>query len=157
ASGDPFYAEVAEDTLLYVMREMTDRDGGFYSAEDADSVPPETPGEATKEGAFYLWRTDEVERLLGDDAAVVTLRFGMVPDGNAPDDPHQEFVGKNLLYVARSIDDIAKETGKSNDRVVEILNHARVTLFDARRSRPRPHRDDKILTAWNGLMIGGFA
>ncbi|HMF96853.1 MAG TPA: thioredoxin domain-containing protein [Vicinamibacterales bacterium] len=157
ASGDPFYAEVAEDTLLYVIREMTDRDGGFYSAEDADSVPPETPDGARKEGAFYLWRTDEVEQLLGDEAAVVKLRFGMVPGGNAPDDPHQEFVGKNLLYVARSIDDIAKETGTSNDQVVEVLNQARVTLFEARRSRPRPHRDDKILTAWNGLMIGACA
>jgi uncharacterized protein YyaL (SSP411 family) len=156
-SGDPFYAEVAEDTLLYVMREMTDRDGGFYSAEDADSVPPETPDGSQQEGAFYLWRTDEVEALLGDQAGAVTLRFGMTPDGNAPEDPHQEFVGKNLLYVARSIDDIAKQTGASNDQVVETLNRARVTMFEARLARPRPHRDDKILTAWNGLMIGAFA
>ena len=58
ASGDPFYAEVAEDTLQYVMREMTDADGGFYSAEDADSIPPEEPGGRKKEGAFYLWRAD---------------------------------------------------------------------------------------------------
>jgi uncharacterized protein YyaL (SSP411 family) len=156
-SGDPFYAEVAEDTLVYVMREMTDENGGFYSAEDADSVPPETPGGRKTEGAFYLWRTDEVDALLGDDAAAVKLRFGMTPEGNAPEDPHQEFVGKNLLYVARSIDDVAKETGKSNDQVVELLNRARVTLFETRLSRPRPHRDDKILTAWNGLMIGAFA
>ncbi|HXI29125.1 MAG TPA: thioredoxin domain-containing protein [Vicinamibacterales bacterium] len=156
-SGDPFYAEVAEDTLLYVMREMTDRDGGFYSAEDADSVPPETPDARKTEGAFYLWRTDEVEALIGGDAAVVTLRYGMTPDGNAPEDPHGEFTGKNLLYVARSIDDIGKQTGKPNDEVVEILNRARVAMFEARLARPRPHRDDKILTAWNGLMIGAFA
>jgi uncharacterized protein len=156
-SGDPFYAEVAEDTLLYVTREMTDRDGGFYSAEDADSVPPETPDAGKKEGAFYLWRADEVDALLGDEATVVTLRYGITPDGNAPEDPHQEFTGKNLLYVARSIDDIARQTGKSNDQVVEILNRARVTMFEARLSRPRPHRDDKILTAWNGLMVGAFA
>ena len=156
-SGDPFYAEVAEDTLLYVMREMTDRDGGFYSAEDADSVPPETPDARKTEGAFYLWRTDEVEALIGGDAAVVTLRYGMTPEGNAPEDPHGEFTGKNLLYVARSIDDIGKQTGKPNDEVVEILNRARVAMFEARLARPRPHRDDKILTAWNGLMIGAFA
>jgi uncharacterized protein len=156
-SGDPFYAEVAEDTLLYVMREMTDRDGGFYSADDADSVPPETPDGATKEGAFYLWRTDEIDALLGADAAAVKLRYGMSPEGNAPEDPHQEFVGKNLLYVARSIDDISKQTGTSHDRLVEILNRARVKMFEARLARPRPHRDDKILTAWNGLMIGAFA
>ena len=112
-SGDPFYAEVAEDTLLYVMREMTDAGGGFYSAEDADSVPPERPIPAAhkKEGAFYLWRADELDALLGDDARIVKLRFGIEPDGNAPHDPQQEFTGKNLLYVARSIDDIAKETG----------------------------------------------
>jgi uncharacterized protein len=156
-SGDPLYAEVAEDTLLYVMREMTDRDGGFYSAEDADSIPPETPEGAKKEGAFYLWRVDEVDALLGDAAEIVKLRFGMTADGNAPDDPHQEFTGKNLLYVARSVDDVAKQTGRSNQQVVELLNEARVKMFEARLTRPRPHRDDKILTAWNGLMIGAFA
>ena len=113
-SGDPFYAEVAEDTLLYVLREMTDEDGGFYSAEDADSVPPEeadSPAAHKTEGAFYLWRADEVDALLGDDARSSKPRFGIEPDGNAPQDPQQEFTGKNLLYVARSIDDIAGETG----------------------------------------------
>ena len=100
-SGDPFYAEVAEDTLLYVLREMTDMGGGFYSAEDADSVPPETPGARKMEGAFYLWRADEIDALLGEDAPVVKLRFGIEPTGNAPHDPQQEFTGKNLLYVAR--------------------------------------------------------
>ena len=158
-SGDPFYAEVGEDTLLYVLREMTDEAGGFYSAEDADSVPPEAgaDGERKKEGAFYLWEADELDALLGEAAAIVKLRFGVERDGNAPHDPQQEFTGKNLLYVARSIDDIAKETGKSNDQVVEVLNSARLKMFEARLARPRPHRDDKILTAWNGLMIGAFA
>ena len=92
------------------MREMTDADGGFYSAEDADSVPPEHAGDAgahKMEGAFYLWRADEIDALLGDDAPIVKLRFGIEPDGNAPHDPQQEFTGKNLLYVARSIDEIA--------------------------------------------------
>ena len=159
-AGDPFYADVAADTVSYVLREMTDRDGGFHSAEDADSVPPEeadVPAAHKKEGAFYLWRADEVDALLGDDAAIVTLRFGIEPDGNAPQDPQQEFTGKNLLYVARSIDDIAKQVGKSPADVVEILNRARVRLFQVRLERPRPHRDDKVLTAWNGLMIGACA
>jgi len=159
-AGDPFYAEVAEDTLLYVLREMTDADGGFYSAEDADSVPPEeadAPGAHKKEGAFYLWRADEVDALLGEDAAIVKLRFGIEPDGNAPQDPQQEFTGKNLLYVARSIDDIAKQIGKANEEVVEALNRARLRMFEVRLGRPRPQRDDKILTAWNGLMIAAFA
>jgi uncharacterized protein YyaL (SSP411 family) len=160
ASGDPFYAEVAEDTLLYVMREMTDADGGFYSAEDADSIPPEdaaAPEAHKKEGAFYLWRADELDLLLGDDAQVVKLRFGVEPDGNAPQDPQQEFTGKNLLYVAKSIDDIAKQTNQPADAVVGVLNRARTRMFQDRLERPRPHRDDKILAAWNGLMIGAFS
>jgi uncharacterized protein YyaL (SSP411 family) len=157
ASGDPFYAEVAEDTLLYVMREMTDAGGGFYSAEDADSVPPEEPGARKKEGAFYLWRANEIDALLGDDAAIVKLRFGIEPNGNAPHDPQQEFTGRNLLYVARSIDDIVGLTGRNRDDVVRILYQTRLKLFQARLDRPRPQRDDKILTSWNGLMIGAFA
>src|SRR3954467_7613535 len=159
-SGDPFYIEVAEDTLLYVMREMTGEGGGFYSAEDADSIPPEEAEAAAahkKEGAFYLWRAAEVDALLGDQARIVKLRFGIEPDGNAPHDPQQEFTGKNLLYVARSIDDIAKETGTSADAVVDLLHAARLKMFKERLGRPRPQRDDKILAAWNGLMIGAFA
>jgi uncharacterized protein len=148
-SGDPFYAEVAEDTLLYVVREMTDAAGGFFSAEDADSEG--------KEGAFYLWTADEVDRLLGDAAFIVKRRFGVEADGNAPEDPHQEFTGKNILYVARSIDDLAREAQTSADAVVEILNRARTRLFETRLARQRPHRDDKILTAWNGLMIAALA
>jgi uncharacterized protein YyaL (SSP411 family) len=168
-SGDPFYAEVAEDTLLYVMREMTDDGGGFYSAEDADSIPPEdVVGESgpdgsapavphKKEGAFYLWRADELDALLGDEALIVKLRFGIEPGGNAPQDPQQEFTGKNLLYVARSIDDIAKETGRPPDEVVDVLHSARLKMFKERLGRPRPQRDDKVLAAWNGLMIAAFA
>ncbi|MGB7218210.1 MAG: thioredoxin domain-containing protein [Vicinamibacterales bacterium] len=160
ASGDLFYLDVAEDTLRYVMREMTDADGGFYSAEDADSIPPEEVGKAgahKAEGAFYLWRADEIDALAADDAAVVKLRFGIEPGGNAPADPQQEFTGKNLLYVARSIDDIAGQTGKSWMSTLEALGRARVAMFEHRLGRPRPQRDDKILTAWNGLMIAAFA
>jgi uncharacterized protein YyaL (SSP411 family) len=160
SGGDPFYLEVAEDTLLYVLREMTDADGGFYSAEDADSVPPEEAGQADApktEGAFYLWRRDELESLLGANAAIVASRFGIEPNGNAPSDPQQEFTGKNLLYVSQSIEDIAARTGKSADDVSETIDRARVTMFQHRLTRPRPQRDDKILTAWNGLMIGAFA
>jgi uncharacterized protein YyaL (SSP411 family) len=156
-SGDPFYAEVAEDTVLYVLREMTDEGGGFYSAEDADSVPPEDPGGHKKEGAFYLWRADELDALLGDAARIVKLRFGIEPDGNAPQDPQQEFTGKNLLYVARSIDDIAKATGRPPDEVVDVLHKTRLQMFKERLGRPRPQRDDKVLAAWNGLMIAAFA
>src|SRR5205085_3670578 len=131
-----------------------------YSAEDADSIPPEeadAPSAHKKEGAFYLWRAAEVDDLLGEDARIVKLRFGIEPDGNAPQDPQQEFTGKNLLFVARSIEEIAKETGKAPDEVVDTLHRTRLAMFKERLGRPRPQRDDKILAAWNGLMIAAFA
>jgi len=160
ASGERFYADVAEDTLQYVMREMTDEAGGFYSAEDADSVPPEHAGEPDahpSEGAFYLWTAGEVDKLLGPDAALIKRRFGIEPHGNAPIDPQQEFAGKNLLYVARSTEGIARETGKTEEEIDDTIARCRLRMFEARASRPRPHLDDKVLTAWNGLMIAGFA
>jgi uncharacterized protein YyaL (SSP411 family) len=160
ASGDPFYIDVAEDTLRYVMRDMTGAEGGFYSAEDADSVPPEHAGDPAphkSEGAFYLWRDTEIDQLLGADAPIVKRRFGIEPGGNAPVDPQQEFTGRNLLYVARGVDELAREFGKSEEEIATILGRARMTMFRAREERPRPHLDDKVLTAWNGLMIAAFA
>jgi uncharacterized protein YyaL (SSP411 family) len=158
ASDDAFYASVAEDTLAYVRREMTHAEGGFYSAEDADSVPPEEAGAPhKKEGAFYVWSDEEIGALLGEDAPIVRLRYGIQPGGNAPHDPQGEFTGKNLLYTAMSIDDISQRTGRTAADVVAALGRARQTLFQARAVRPRPHLDDKILTAWNGLMIAAFA
>jgi uncharacterized protein YyaL (SSP411 family) len=160
ASGDRFYLEVAQDTLQYVMRQMTDEAGGFFSAEDADSVPPEQaadPRARKSEGAFYLWRADEVDALLGEDAAVVKSRFGIEPQGNAPQDPQQEFTGKNLLYIAQSVDDLARRTGRPADEIAGVLTAARLRLFAAQLDRPRPHLDDKVLTSWNGLMIAAFS
>jgi uncharacterized protein len=160
ASGDAFYATVAEDTLDYILREMTDRHGGFYSAEDADSLPPEAAtqsGAHKAEGAFYLWRADEIDALLGGDADVVRKRFGVEAGGNAPHDPQQEFTGKNILYVDQPIEDIAIRTGRPADEIIEVLARARKVMFETRAARPRPHLDDKILTAWNGLMIAALA
>ncbi len=159
-SGEALFLDVAEDTLRYVMREMTDPGGGFYSAEDADSVPPEHASDAhphKSEGAFYLWRDDELDVLLGADAGIVKRRFGVEPDGNAPVDPQQEFTGKNLLFVATGFDDLARDAGKSAAQIDEILARARLAMFGARVRRPHPYLDDKILTAWNGLMIAAFA
>jgi hypothetical protein len=160
ATDDDFYAAVAEDTLAYVMRDMTAPQGGFYSAEDADSVPPEQAGDAhphKSEGAFYIWSEAEIDQLLGDDARIAKMRFGVEAGGNAPQDPQGEFIGKNLLYTAQSIDDISKRSGKSVDEILAVLGRTRQILFEARALRPRPHLDDKILTAWNGLMIAAFA
>jgi uncharacterized protein len=159
-TGDRFYAEVAEDTLLYVLRDMTASEGGFYSAEDADSVPPELAGSdnpRTAEGAFYLWTADEIDALLGDDATIVKLRFGIEAGGNAPHDPQGEFAGKNLLYGAYPIEEIAPRTDRPYADVLDVLTRARVQMFQARLGRPRPARDDKMLAGWNGLMIGAFA
>jgi len=165
ASGDRFFADVAEDTLAYVLRDMTDESGGVYSAEDADSVPPEHDsgsGEPSgpphkMEGAFYVWRDEEIGELLGEDADVFRIRYGVLPDGNAPFDPQNEFVHKNLLYTARGIDEVIAATAKSRQEVDAALARARVKLQERRATRPRPHLDDKVLTAWNGLMIAAFA
>ncbi len=160
ATGDEFYATVAEDTLSYVRREMTDSDGGFYSAEDADSIPPEhadSPGAHKSEGAFYIWADEELAKVLGEEADIARRRFGIEPGGNAPHDPQGEFTGKNLLYTAQSIEDVAIRSEKTPGEVVAALGRIRERLFAARSKRPRPHLDDKILTAWNGLMIAAFA
>jgi uncharacterized protein len=159
-AGDRFFAEVADDTLQYVLREMTNPEGGFFSAEDADSVPPEDardPHAHKTEGAFYLWTEPELKALLKDDFDMLRYRFGIRPDGNAPEDPHGEFTGKNLLYVASSIEEVAARTGKASEEVDAALQRARMTLFQTRLSRPRPHLDDKVLTGWNGLMLAAYA
>ncbi|MEO7190045.1 MAG: thioredoxin domain-containing protein [Vicinamibacterales bacterium] len=173
-SGDSDYAWVAEDTLAYVRRDLTGPDGAFYSAEDADSaVPSETAPTAAsgqdasvpashahaekKEGAFYIWTLGEITKLLGDDAPVVTRRFGVELQGNALADPQGEFRGQNILYVAQTIDDVAARSGRAVGEVTSALDRAQQRLLEARSARPRPHLDDKVITAWNGLMIAAFA
>jgi hypothetical protein len=158
ATGDPSFLDVAADTLGYVQREMTDEGGGFYSAEDADSVPAgEGAGRHASEGAFYLWTASEVERRLGPDAAAFSARYGVRAEGNALSDPQGEFTGRNILYEARPIEAIAGEAGQPADEVRVALQRSRYLLRRVRAERPRPLRDDKILTAWNGLMIAAFA
>jgi uncharacterized protein YyaL (SSP411 family) len=109
------------------------------------------------EGAFYIWRDEEIGEILGEDTHVFRIRYGILPDGNAPFDPQNEFVHKNLLYTARGIDEVMSATAKSREEVEAALDRARAKLQERRSARPRPHLDDKILTAWNGLMIGAFA
>ncbi len=158
ATGDRCFIEVAEDTLRYVQRDMTDEHGGFYSAEDADSLPPgEAPDGHKSEGAFYLWTAREIGERLGPDAQAFSERYGVQPDGNALNDPHAEFTGRNILYEARTIEEIAGETQRSADDVRAAVSRSRNILFRVRKTRPRPQLDDKVLTAWNGLMIAAFA
>ena len=162
ATGQRFFGDVAQDTLAYVLRDMTDEAGGFYSAEDADSLPPEAHASGAAagrkaEGAFYLWTESEVRALLGDDAGIVTRRLGIEPNGNAPADPMGEFTGKNIPYLGQGVRDIAALTGRTPDEVERIWDDARGRLFETRERRPRPHLDDKVLAAWNGLMIAACA
>ena len=162
AAGAGALLQVAEDTIEYVRRDMTSPEGAFYSAEDADSLPPEAAGTdaakaAKAEGAFYLWTDTEVDALLGADAEVAKRRLGIQTGGNAPQDPMGEFRGKCIPYLQQDIGEIAKLTGRTADDVMATLGAARRTLFDAREKRPRPHLDDKVLAAWNGLMIAALA
>jgi uncharacterized protein YyaL (SSP411 family) len=159
-TGDPFYVDVAVDTLDYVRRDLSDPGGAFYSAEDADSLPPEKasdPAAHKMEGAFYIWTDEEVREVLGPDADIFRQYFGVRPGGNAPFDPQNEFTNKNLLYTAMPVEQIAADSSCTVEEVESALRRARLTLLERRSTRPRPHLDDKILTAWNGLMIAAFA
>jgi hypothetical protein len=123
-------------------------------------VPPEDApraGAHKSEGAFYIWSWDELGVVLGDDADLVRARFGAEPGGNAPFDPQNEFGAKNLLYIARSIPSLSEQFALAPDDVAERLARARGRMFEAREARPRPHLDDKVLAAWNGLMIAALA
>jgi uncharacterized protein YyaL (SSP411 family) len=143
----PFYAGIARRTLDYVLRDMTDPEGGFYSAEDADSVMDPANPKEKGEGAFYIWSAAELKQVLGDSQFErFAPIYGVEPEGNVSDDPHGEFTGKNILYLREPLD----------DAIEEQLQPAKQALLAIRSKRVRPHLDDKILTAWNGLMISAF-
>jgi len=142
ATGEPFYRRIAEETLDYVLRDMTSEEGGFYSAEDADSE-----GE---EGKFYVWTPEELEAVLEPDEANFAARYWDVTGrGN--------FEGKNILHVARPPEAVADEFGLSTEELWNRMTGIRAKLFAVREERVRPGRDEKILAAWNGLMLRSFA
>ncbi len=141
-TGDAFFATIAREVLDYVAREMRDPAGGFYSTQDADSE-----GE---EGKFFLWDESEVRDILGDDVAEIVTRYWDITDvGN--------FEHRNILHVTLEIEQLAKLFRRDIDEVRALLADARAKLFTAREPRIKPGRDEKILTAWNGLMISAFA
>ncbi len=159
-TGDRFHADVAIDTLEYMRRDLGDPQGGFHSAEDADSVQPEHAGDPQahkSEGAFYIWTDEEIGAVLGSDADAFRLRFGILPGGNAPSDPQAEFTHKNLLYAAQAVAHVSSLLDAPVPDVEAMLARSVQRLFAIRSGRPRPHLDDKILTAWNGLAIAAFA
>jgi uncharacterized protein len=155
---DPQFESVARDILDYVQRDMTSEAGGFFSAEDADSLLEHGATEHA-EGAFYVWTRGEIESVLGDDAEIFCFHFGVEGDGNAlaGADPHGEFAGKNILIQRRSVDETAERFSKNAEEITALLARVRKKLLAIRSQRPRPHLDDKIIAAWNGLMISAFA
>jgi hypothetical protein len=154
-TGDTLYADVARSVFDYVLRDLAHSEGGFYSAEDADSAADPAHPHEKGEGAFYIWtHTELVDALGAEDAAIFARRYGVEERGNVHEDPHGEFGGRNILYQApvpnrdREGEDLAEKA---------VIARAQVKLLRIRSQRPRPHLDDKILTAWNGLMISAFA
>jgi uncharacterized protein YyaL (SSP411 family) len=185
ASGSVAFADVAADTIAYVLRDLRDPGGGFYSAEDADSdaqgrlkpAPTSDEGQPVQvarergvrlepaptssvhktEGAFYLWTHEEVDAVAGADADLVRARFGIEHGGNAPFDPHEEFGRGNIPFVAKGLDELAASFDTDVATAALRIDAARHAMFVARAARPRPHLDDKILTSWNGLMMAALA
>lgn len=159
ATGHEEFARLAREIFDYVLRDMQSSEGGFYSAEDADSFPPEVVHPSKKlEGAYYLWyEADLIHHLGADQAKIFNHYFGVEPNGNVANDSHGMFTGKNILFVAHTLEETAQKFGKSANEIAKILEDAEVKLREIRSRRPRPHLDDKILTDWNGLVISSLA
>ena len=154
-----FFAETAREVLEFVLREMRGLEGGFYSALDADSLI-EFGKPEHGEGAFYVWEAKDIEKSLGPEAgAVFNFHYGVEPGGNVPSqqDFQGEFRRKNILVVRHSAAQTAQHFGKPEVEIRAQLDAARKHLFDSRLRRPHPPLDDKVLVAWNGLMISAFA
>ncbi len=154
---DESLATVARDIFAYVLRDLGDPAGAFYSAEDADSPDPEHPGHSG-EGAFYIWKQTEIEDVLGKEMAPVFIRrYGVEPHGNVEQDPQGEFTERNILYQAAALEQAGAPFGLDEAQTAEWIAKASAKLLSARNKRPRPHLDNKILTSWNALMISALA
>jgi len=138
---DPFYLEVIQKTLDFILREMTSAEGGFYSALDADSE-----GE---EGKYYVWKKREIQEILGKDSDVFCLYYDVTDGGN--------FEGHSILNNSIAPSTVAFHFGITEDRVKQILSDSAGKLLESRSHRTRPGLDDKVLTSWNALMISAFA
>ena len=159
-TGRPFHERIARETLQYISRELTSPEGPFYSAEDAESLPP---GEASdghkKEGAYYLWRPEEVIALLGEVQGKLFCEIYDVTEAGNFTDPHDQLAKKknSILHLEQHIDQQARKRNIPPDKLIQQIETCRQKLFAARSKRPRPHLDDKVLAAWNGLAIAAFA
>jgi len=142
ATGEPAYRRVVEETLDYVLREMTHPTGGFFSTQDADSE-----GE---EGRFFLWDEAEVRAVLDPEAARAALLYWGLADG-------PNFEGRNILFRPRDRDEAARALGQSPERLEAVIADARTRLFAVRERRIKPGRDEKVLAGWNGMMLRALA
>ncbi|MHC4861286.1 MAG: thioredoxin domain-containing protein, partial [Planctomycetota bacterium] len=149
-TGKPVYADLARDVFRYVLRDMTDEKGGFYSAEDADSEGVE--------GKFYVWTRDEILEVLGEaDGELFAKVYDVKADGNFREEASGEETGTNILHLERPLEETAGELGTDAAGLAKRLAPMREKLFAVRERRIHPLKDDKILTDWNGLMIGTLA
>ncbi len=136
------YRQIGEETLFYILREMSHPEGGFYSAQDADSE-----GE---EGKFYLWTKEEINHILGEEREkLFSTYYGVTSRGNFER-------GKNILHIASTLEKMSDEFKLSPSELIKILKESQKSLLTERERRIRPHRDEKIITSWNGLMISGL-
>jgi uncharacterized protein YyaL (SSP411 family) len=141
-TGRALYRRVVEETLDYVLREMTDPSGGFYSAQDADSEGVE--------GKFFVWSPGEINAVMGDtDGEVFAGYYGVTAGGN--------FEGKNILNIRQNPEEFAETKGLTADQLGDIINRGSKALLEVREQRIHPMRDDKVLASWNGLMLRSFA
>lgn len=149
ATAAPKYKLTAKETLDYVLRDLVSPEGGFYSAEDADSE-----GE---EGKFYLWTEDEIKQALPqEDAGLATKLFNVQKRGNYQE-ALRDSTGKNILHLAKPIEELAQENNLTIEEVIIALGRITNQLFKSREKRMHPSKDDKILVDWNGLMIAALA
>ena len=150
ATGNVFYARVAEETITYILRDMTSAEGGFFSAEDADSEGIE--------GKFYLWSPREIQKILGAEEAALFIKvFNVKEGGNFEDAGPGHQIDQNILHLQKPLPQLAKELGVFENQLRRRLEDGRLKLFRAREKRIHPFKDDKILTDWNGLMIAALA
>ena len=141
-TGRALYRRVVEETLDYVLREMTDPSGGFYSAQDADSEGVE--------GKFFVWSPGEINAVMGDtDGEVFAGYYGVTAGGN--------FEGKSILNIRQNPEEFAETKGLTADQLGDIINRGSKALLEVREQRIHPMRDDKVLASWNGLMLRSFA
>ncbi len=156
-TGNKIFLEAGNKTLEYVKNFLVDKNGGFYSAEDAESAVSEDTPEKKQEGYFYMWEKDEIDRILGPEKSrIFCHHFGVLHKGNTLNDPHNIFGTGNVLYKAADIYDTAKKFEITVEQTEEIIKESIALVRSGRDKRPRPFLDTKIITSWNALMISAF-